>query len=687
MLKKDIIELIKKKYPNKKNLSKLLKKDLIKLLETNYSNDNNDNDNNDNDYNLNNDNIKEYIKNCDISIRKSLEKIFENTIYISFNLLISYINEILNDFCNKLIKNKLKRPIFIYKPKYNIEQYDIWIIDYIIEYINIKYKTIKIYTFNDIDLNDKRFIADDIIIFSNFFIPKNKVFFYYNGNVNTSNIKLQLNILIPVITNKIRYDIFKAFYSNNKLNKCTLNINEICINNIKIISDILDDNEISLIDNYYNIILQTSNTTIKNKYLIYFDNCIDNDYTNHYFLTPIYTGLILNEDNMKILKKNYKTLNEYNKILKTVKYINIINNYNEKYNIIYTLPPIDINKINFKKYIKKFKEDKTIKFTSFNDIINISYSNKYKKNNKKVLNFPKLYEIEHNLNKNNIIEYIKKSDKSLDKIIEKIYKYTEYISYDLFTSILNNLIDDSIKYLQTNIIYLFNNDKEESKTSIKYIITYINYYYPNLQIEIITNSLNYSKLKDNDIIILCNDYLISGIPIVNILYDVNNINKLKLNFYIISSCYTHKAKASIFSAFYSNNSFSNCNIIFNNKLMKFINEINYYLTNEELDIIDKYYYNLLEITVYRKHLILFQHILLNPIDTITSFYYGFLLNNYNYKLINQPKKYVNYEESFNYVIRKLKYINIINNIDEHKFLINPNKLDYNTFNNVLLLNN
>lgn len=685
MLKKDLIELVKKKHPTIKNLSKLLKKDLIQLLEEDSKMD--IPVPTDIHYNLNNDKIKKYIQNCDSNVRHILEKIFANTIHISFHLLTSYINEILDEWFNEITKNKLDRPIFIYKSTYELDARKIWIIDYIINYLNIKYKSLKILLLNDNDFNDTRLKSNDIILFADYFITDNKSLFNYYPSMNSNNLTLNLYVLSPIITDNARYDILKKFYINKGLNKCNLIINNKGINDIKIVSDVLNDKEIFEIDKYYNIIIQTYDRTIKNKYLIYFDNCVD--YQDDYLLTPIYTGLILNEDNMKLLKKSFKNNKVYNNVLKSLSYIPVINNYNETYDINYTLPPLDVSKMSFTTYIQEFKKDKNITFHMIKDIQKVSYVNKYRKETKTPLKLPTTYKLDHNLNKEKVKEFIKKTNKPLQPIIQKIYKYTEYISFDTFTSILSNVIDDAVKYLSSNIIYILNESsnkfKEQSKHSIEYIITYINHYYPSLKIEIINNyDLRHPTLKDNDVVLIPNDYLISGIAVNNTLIDITNSNKLKLNLYIISSCYTTMAKASIYSSFYTNKLLNRCNIIFNDNLMKFINDINHYINTDELDNMDIYYYDLTQRSAYRKSLVLFQHLLLDSRDIITPLYYGFIMNNHNLKLIRNMK-YLNYEDNINYILKKMKYINIINNPDVNKYLFNPNKLDYNIINNIQLL--
>jgi hypothetical protein len=679
MLKSELIQLVKKKYPNIKNISKLLKNDLIKLLEERKEEKKEERkeekkeerkEEKNKDYSLNKDKIKEYIKNCDSKLQKSLEKIFDNTTYIPFDLLISYINENLDDLFKEIIRKKYKRPIFIYKSNN-------WIIDYIVKYININYNTFKIIVFDDINFNDKRLKTNDIIILADYFLGKNQNYFNYYTDVNVNNLKLDFYVLVPIATDKVRYEIIYTFYNNNNLNKCNLNINVKGINNIKLLKDVLDDNEISLLYSYYSSYFYDP---ILNNYLIYFDTCISDDY----ILPYIYNGLIFNKDNLKLLNKKYKTNKQFNDILNNVKYINVINNYNEKYDVINTIPPIDINKIDLTYLIQNFNKSKYNSLNIIKDIINIPYINKYKKANKKHFEINKIYQTNHNLDMNNVVKYIKKSNNTYNKLIQNIYKYTDYISYNLFTSILDKLIDDAVKYVPSKTIYILqepsNKFKEQSEHSIKYIYNYIDYYYPELKIVIIDNYyLNTSTLKDNDVILLCNDYLISGVSIKNEFYDLINVNKLKLNFYIISSCYTIRAKSNILFSFYYNKNLNRCHIIFNDNYMKLINEINYYLNDKEMEIINKYYYNLTLQSPYKKCLVLFQHLLLDVRDTITPFYYGILLNDNNYQLI---KKIDNkYESKINNALQKLEYVNIISNSN-----LNPNDISFDILYNILSLN-
>ena len=106
---------------------------------------------------LNKDNCKKFIKGSDISVRKIVKKIIDNTNYISYIELKRNLSIIINNLIIYILENK-KDVVYIFQNKKYKSNYwiSLYLIDKLLEY-NIKY-----IIFDNSYFNNKE---DDIIIF------------------------------------------------------------------------------------------------------------------------------------------------------------------------------------------------------------------------------------------------------------------------------------------------------------------------------------------------------------------------------------------------------------------------------------------------------------------------------------------------------------------------------------------
>jgi len=121
-------------------------------------------------------------------------------------------------------------------------------------------------------------------------------------------------------------------------------------------------------------------------------------------------------------------------------------------------------------------------------------------------------EIDYSLNKENIKEFIKKSDKKIRHIVKKIINNTTYISFKELKKQLVKSFKKFLKYIKkskTNIVYVYKtkNFKNKSngwiydlfKSYLKTIKTNINF--------ILISDEKLKLLKNNDILLITDDYI------------------------------------------------------------------------------------------------------------------------------------------------------------------------------------
>jgi len=278
--------------------------------------------------------IKKFIDESDLSVQPIVRKIIKNTLHISFeDFLMSFKRTI------KLLENYIKtskmsmkdkksrnRPIFIFVDKLNknyMEKSNYWLYKlFKLFCVNFEINTISSFTDESLKPNDFVLLIDDCIYSGH--QMSNTITF--NSMIFTENkLKLNICVLVPFITEIGKLTIERAMRLNTTLDQCSFKLFY-----SKIISestsDILKEEEIKLINNYYN-----KYENFGGKYLIYFDHKLADEVST---IPLFYSGLVPNNHNRNLLLKTSFGAKDVEKLL----YIPIINNC-EKIRNFNTLVP------------------------------------------------------------------------------------------------------------------------------------------------------------------------------------------------------------------------------------------------------------------------------------------------------------------------------------------------------------
>jgi hypothetical protein len=347
-------------------------------------------------YNFGKNNIEEFIIKCrnfdknPFNIRDIIRKLLENTDYISYNIFISKLNEIIEEYIKYHRKNYnetgIARPIFIsnYLTSDGLSQYyknksNVWIYDYVLNYLNTKYAgEFEIKSING--LFNLRF--DDIISeFGKTFNENDTIIIVddciYTGNQMGTKLRLlnreikkyfKFYLLIPYgseyAKRQIEFDFNQGYGSGygygcgskRKINdekkdeRLYFSPN---MHMIKTISEILNDDRFYLSDYYPSNMLDVDRSC-----LIYFDHKLPDIYS---VPTIIYSGVVASPKNAQILSSLPSGIEINTEDIQKLDIVPIINNcdkYNKQNGIGLMSPkcPYPPYKEGFDDFIRKIQE-------------------------------------------------------------------------------------------------------------------------------------------------------------------------------------------------------------------------------------------------------------------------------------------------------------------------------------------
>jgi hypothetical protein len=98
-------------------------------------------------------NVKKFLDECDYKTRPLAKKIIDNTMYISFEKMIKYLNMNVKDMINTIKKD---RPIFIFINLGERQKSNYWIYLYLKDYMDFKYPKREVIILTDNNLEDPR---------------------------------------------------------------------------------------------------------------------------------------------------------------------------------------------------------------------------------------------------------------------------------------------------------------------------------------------------------------------------------------------------------------------------------------------------------------------------------------------------------------------------------------------------
>jgi hypothetical protein len=293
-------------------------------------------------------------------------------------------------------------------------------------------------------------------------------------------------------------------------------------------------------------------------------------------------------------------------------------------------------------------------------------------------------EIDYSLNKENIKEFIKKSDKKIRHIVKKIIDNTTYISFKEFKKQLVKSFKKFIKYikkLKINIVYVYKTKNFENKSNgwIYYLFTsYLKTIKNNIKFILISDE-KLNLLNNNDLLLITDDCIYSGHQMKsNLINNIGKNKKINVSLLIYILC-PYISSYGINAITYKEHLIEfNYKIIigYHKKLDKYL--CRNFLSQEEIKLMKSYYSNLnlkdvvnddddLYYIEFDGFLVYFNHKLADYASTITLFYMGVVPNNYNKKILKERTKNGNKNGNL-----PLQIIPLINNCNYNIININVN---------------
>jgi len=281
------------------------------------------------------------------------------------------------------------------------------------------------------------------------------------------------------------------------------------------------------------------------------------------------------------------------------------------------------------------------------------------------------YPLDHSFNKVKVEEYLNACDIEVRGILKKIIDNNMHVSFEKFIINLNKNIKDLVNIVSDNrpIFILVEKDYQYKSNYwvYDYLQNYLKFNYPRIKIILLNNlKLDNTLIQDNDYIIKIDDCIYSGSQMSKDVMFIDNINNLKLNFFILCSYISKKGQKRIIDTFNYNKTLKRCNLIFNIFITKIpsmfsyitysesvllYKYINYYINEYDDDDEDEKKY------ISDKYLIYFDHKLADVVSTLTPIYSGYVLNKRNLKIQEKTKKQNIKEQKYNIINSIINFFN------------------------------
>jgi len=432
------------------------------------------------------------------------------------------------------------------------------------------------------------------------------------------------------------------------------------------------------------------------KYPIFFQHNIASDKS---VITPIYSGIVGNSSNAKLLIK-YKFYDLFEsdkeKIYKKLEVVPIVKGCT-KYNFILNIQgkceTILYSKISkmalFHKEQKELKEQKEYKLKT----VDVNKNSDFVKANKKIIErvFGKPYKfklsnllkdnfvaypLDHSLNKHAINKFLRACDAEVRDICYKLILNTEHISFELFLNKINECIYELLVYYinqnpkiskYTRPLIIYNSNYKLFGKSNYWIYTYVFQFIKyitndNVRVEL-WNGFDDIGLVENDFVIMIDDCIYSGSQMGGDIMSLYNPKNIKINLYLLVPFISEVGEKRVISDFKHNSYLykSRSKLIFakNVHKPKIIDNV---LTEKEYIIFNDYYKAFIHLK--GKSLIYFDHKLADPVSIPTLFYLGIVPNKRNKKILSRTTNVLTVSD-------KLQIVPIINNCESYTTIIDP----------------
>ena len=237
-----------------------------------------------------------FLSMCDETVREAMRKLIDNTIHVSMEKLVYYLNRNINEMFQLYPSNKVFYLFLDTSYEDHKFKSNYWIATFFMDLISskkdkadIEFKFINSLDFPELKNGDVVVFLDDCV---------------YSGQQmgltleylkNPRNLNLQIFILIPFIT-QTGLDVIQKVFDNN--DKISTNCNLVfCTDRFLVQSNVdnfLSQEEILKVNNMY-----SNYCRVNDRYLIYFDHKIADDVST---ISLIYSGLVASQFNREKLQ-------------------------------------------------------------------------------------------------------------------------------------------------------------------------------------------------------------------------------------------------------------------------------------------------------------------------------------------------------------------------------------------------
>jgi len=248
---------------------------------------------------------EEFIQRCDVSVQEAMQKLLDNTLYVSYESFHTRLKKMVMNLCETTDQST----IHFYRSEKTAKKSNAWVLGIVVEIISNSYPTMQIKYVSDSDFEDSRNTGtltnhNTVVFVDDCLYSGAQMAHCLLWLQNAKMLELVLYVLVPYATTSGLKFVQDSFLRNGAVNKlCSLHFGWKSMYELtQSTSEILNWKERELIRDMYADFFQ-----VNKKYLIYFDHKIA-DYVSS--LPLVYSGLIANQHNKKTLQLIEKNLLE-----------------------------------------------------------------------------------------------------------------------------------------------------------------------------------------------------------------------------------------------------------------------------------------------------------------------------------------------------------------------------------------
>jgi hypothetical protein len=205
------------------------------------------------------------------------------------------------------------------------------------------------------------------------------------------------------------------------------------------------------------------------------------------------------------------------------------------------------------------------------------------------------YPLSSPLNKGNVKKFIAASASDARDAVRKFIKSTTHISFETFIAYINHNLVDVIQQIQEDrpiFVYINNSSPDYRERSYIWLSLYINELAKekyDKTVHILTH-LDKRNLKDDDIVLLVDDCIYSGMQMSSTITSINNPRQKRLHFILFVPFLSYDGCDNVIESFDMNPELNDCTISLSDHVF-YIAPLSHYMSEDEYMSILRYYHD------------------------------------------------------------------------------------------------